>query len=56
MKILSYPLLAIPLQAHEIGGSGFGSGILHPVLGIDHFLAMLSVGIWSAQIGGRAIW
>jgi len=25
-------------------------------LGFDHFLAMVSVGIWSAQIGGRAIW
>jgi len=26
------------------------------VLGVDHFLAMVSVGILSAQIGGRAIW
>ncbi len=37
----------------------FGSflgGVTHPVLGIDHLIAMLSVGIVSAQIGGRAIW
>jgi len=34
----------------------FLSGLTHPVLGIDHFLAMVSVGIVSAQIGGRAIW
>lgn len=37
----------------------FGSylgGLTHPVLGLDHFLAMVSVGILSAQIGGRAIW
>ena len=37
----------------------FGSfigGLAHPVLGLDHLLAMLSVGIVSAQIGGRAIW
>jgi urease accessory protein len=51
--------LAIPAiaQAHEIGqGSGFNTGFTHPVLGLDHLLAMLSVGILSAQMGGRAIW
>lgn len=35
---------------------GFLAGLVHPVLGYDHFLAMLSVGILSAQIGGKAIW
>ena len=35
---------------------GFYDGLSHPVLGFDHFLAMISVGIISAQIGGRAIW
>jgi urease accessory protein len=35
---------------------GFLNGLVHPVLGYDHFLAMLSVGILSAQMGGRAIW
>ena len=37
----------------------FGSfigGLAHPILGLDHLLAMLSVGIVSAQIGGRAVW
>ncbi len=34
----------------------FVSGMTHPVLGLDHMLAMVSVGIVSAQIGGRAIW
>ena len=33
----------------------FLGGLLHPVLGPDHLLAMLSVGIVSSQIGGRAI-
>jgi len=52
---------AIPgvAYAHEgtnLGLGGFLSGIVHPVLGYDHLLAMLSVGIISAQIGGRAIW
>lgn len=35
---------------------GFVSGLKHPILGFDHFLAMVSVGIISAQIGGKAVW
>ena len=43
--------------AHTVGGEGgFLAGLTHPVLGFDHFLAMLSVGILSSQMGGRAIW
>ena len=48
---------AIPANAHTFTGMiGFYDGLSHPVLGMDHFLAMVSVGIVSAQIGGRAIW
>jgi urease accessory protein len=56
--ILLYCLLPALAQAHEVagGGSGFLSGLSHPVLGLDHLLAMISVGILSAQLGGRAIW
>lgn len=52
-------LIPITVYAHEGGNvpiSGFLAGLIHPVLGYDHLLAMLSVGILSAQIGGRAIW
>ena len=54
-------LSAIPSVAYAHDGTnlplgGFLSGMVHPVLGYDHLLAMLSVGILSAQIGGRAIW
>lgn len=35
---------------------GFVAGLNHPILGVDHLLAMISVGIISAQKGGRAIW
>ena len=52
--LLVYPL---PVLAHAFFGKiGFYDGISHPVLGLDHFLAMISVGIVSAQIGGKAIW
>lgn len=44
-------------MAHEVDvGGDFIVGLLHPVLGLDHLLAMLSVGIISSQIGGKAIW
>ena len=42
--------------AHEGAGGGFMAGLTHPVLGFDHLLAMLGVGILSAQMGGQAIW
>lgn len=59
--ILALALSLIPSAAYAHDGSpvpfgGFLSGLVHPVLGYDHLLAMLSVGILSAQIGGRAIW
>ena len=39
-----------------MGPVGFSSGLTHPIFGLDHLLAMLSVGILSVQMGGRAIW
>lgn len=42
-------------HAHNGVPKGFISGITHPVLGLDHLLAMISVGMLSVQIGGRAI-
>ncbi len=47
---------SLPLSAHTFTGMvGFYDGLSHPVLGLDHFLAMVCVGIVSSQIGGRAI-
>ena len=52
--LLTLPEIAF---AHSGGTEGaFMSGLGHPVLGLDHLLAMLSVGILSAQMGGKAIW
>jgi urease accessory protein len=34
----------------------FIAGVSHPVLGPDHFLAMVSVGFVSAVLGGRHFW
>ena len=51
-------LLAVqPLSAHTGGEvSGLGSGLGHPLFGIDHLLAMLAVGVWAYQLGGSAMW
>lgn len=50
-------LFAVPVVAHTLeGGSSAIAGFLHPLLGLDHLLAMVTVGLLSAQIGGRAIW
>jgi urease accessory protein len=35
---------------------GLSSGFVHPFRGFDHLLAMIAVGLWAAQMGGRAIW
>jgi urease accessory protein len=59
--LLAFLFAAIPSVAYAHDGTnlplgGFLSGLFHPAGGYDHLLAMLSVGILSAQIGGRAIW
>lgn len=60
----SLPLLLIFLlpslaQAHPgVPGHthGFGNGLSHPLTGLDHLCAMIAVGLWAAQRGGRALW
>jgi len=44
-------------RAH-VGGSDAGlmNGLMHPVFGLDHLLAMISVGVVSAELGGHSIW
>lgn len=40
---------------HVAGGSSFVSGFLHPVLGADHLVTMIAIGVWAAYLGGRAV-
>lgn len=56
--LLMLVLLALPAWAHEQSGqaAGFVTGLLHPVSGLDHVLAMVAVGLWGAQLGAPAIW
>src|SRR4051812_50212050 len=34
----------------------FAEGLTHPFTGLDHMLAMVAVGLWASQLGGRALW
>lgn len=36
--------------------TGFIQGFGHPIAGADHLLAMVAVGLWATQTGGRALW
>lgn len=36
--------------------AGFANGFGHPIGGFDHVLAMVAVGIWASQIGGKGVW
>lgn len=51
-------LAGVPLaQAHPgHGPAGFVTGFIHPLTGWDHLMAMLAVGLWASQLGGRARW
>jgi urease accessory protein len=51
---------ALPTLGHAHPGNALvydcASGIAHPFHGWDHIAAMVAVGVFSAQLGGRARW
>lgn len=64
---LSVPLAALPAAlallpqaalAHPGHGAATGAeaGFLHPLMGADHIVAMVAVGLLAALRGGRALW
>jgi urease accessory protein len=55
LMILLLPAVALAHTGHG-EASGFAAGLAHPVLGPDHLLAMVAVGLWAALTGGRALW
>lgn len=47
---LLLPLIAAtPALAHGGHAESFGAGIAHPLLGLDHLVAMVAIGLWAAQ-------
>jgi urease accessory protein len=49
------PTVAWAHSGHDVT-LGFAAGFTHPVTGIDHVLAMVAVGLFAANLGGRALW
>lgn len=60
VAILAVPLMLIAAQAGAHTGeginTGFASGFWHPILGWDHVVAMVAVGLWGAFLGAPSIW
>lgn len=57
LALVSGAALAHP--GHEVSANMFVSGLIHPLTGLDHLLAMLAVGLWSAlshQTVRQALW
>lgn len=50
--------LASPAAFAHIGShaDGFSHGFTHPFGGLDHLLAMVAIGLWALQQGGRALY
>jgi urease accessory protein len=59
-RTLAAVLMLAPTTAFAHTGAGyahgFADGFAHPLGGLDHVLAMVTVGILAWQLGGRAIW
>lgn len=51
-------LISFPALGHtDVGvAGGLLSGLIHPVKGLDHLVAMIAVGLWGAQLRQPAIW
>lgn len=47
-----------PALAHTglLPAGGFGAGFSHPIVGLDHVLAMVTVGLFAAMLGGVSLW
>ncbi|WP_442581718.1 HupE/UreJ family protein [Mesorhizobium sp. ASY16-5R] len=57
---LAATLAFLPTAALAHTGAGHARGFMHgfghPISGLDHILAMVMVGVFAWQLGGRALW
>lgn len=58
LTLLFVLVLSSAASAHTgHGGHGATDGLLHPLQGLDHLLAMVAVGVWAAMDkSGRRVW
>ena len=58
LVLIGSSLWAMSAMAHTGEGlaGGFVSGVIHPLSGLDHMVAMVAVGLWGAFLGAPAMW
>lgn len=52
--LVAAPSLAMAHPGH--GVHGFGEGLLHPLSGLDHLLAIMAISLLAVRAGGRELW
>jgi len=52
--LVAIPGAALAHPGHDAGG--FAHGLVHPLGGLDHVLAMVAVGLYATLPGRRALW
>ncbi|HVK56496.1 MAG TPA: HupE/UreJ family protein [Burkholderiales bacterium] len=55
LVVCSFPVIAYAHPGHSHDANAL-AGFIHPLLGVDHLLAMLAIGAWAAQSEGRRVW
>ncbi|MBX7165119.1 MAG: HupE/UreJ family protein [Pirellulales bacterium] len=57
LVLLCLSAMVTPALAHPGHPEGtFHDGFNHPLLGLDHLLAMVAVGLLGVRLGGRSLW
>jgi urease accessory protein len=58
LLVFVFTLIATSAFSHTGAGdtAGLVHGLLHPIGGLDHVLAMVAVGVFAALLGGRSLW
>lgn len=49
---LLMPALGVAHPGHHVTELGAVAGLLHPLTGIDHLLALIAMGLWTSQLDG----
>lgn len=53
--LVAAPSIVLAHPGHGVA-NGIGQGLLHPLSGLDHLLALVAIGLLAARTGGRALW
>lgn len=54
LPLLAFSTMALAHPGHEL--TSVTAGFIHPLVGWDHLLMMLAVGLWASRQGGNSRW